>query len=411
MIDNLYNLSFEFLGRSKNLFERNPRNINLSDSKNPMLMVGQRGVGKTTFILQDLKKKLDGDVKSLEGLYVPCDHYKFRGHSLYESAEQFVLNGGKYLYLDEIHNYQDWSLELKSIIDSFPELSVVATGSSLIELQKGSHDLSRRVLFHELFGLSFREFIELEYGIKFPAIELDNLLLNHREYASDILKQFAEANRKLIPTFKAYLKHGFYPYYKKYSESEFYLTLQQNIDRTLDTDLLALNQNLTGNATRKLRRLLSRLSDTNPFEPEMRGLARSLSIGDERTLYDYLSYLEKGRLVKLLYGLGSLGAEMNRPEKIYLDNPNLCYAMLEREKISIGMLREIFFYCAVYPSCKVLQPSKGDFILNEKFTFEIGGAKKGFNQIKDLPNSFLAIDDTEVGIGNKIPLWLFGFLY
>jgi predicted AAA+ superfamily ATPase len=411
MLENLYNLSLEFLRRSESSIKRTPGNIHIEKLKKPGLIIGQRGVGKTTLILQDALKKLKGNITDISTLYVPCDHFKFRGNSIYETAEAFVQNGGEHIYFDEIHHHENWSEELKSIIDSFPKLRLVATGSSLIELAKGSHDLSRRMLQYELFGLSLREYISFETGLEFPVISLEDILKGHKDTAIEIIKKLECSKFKILPLFKSYLKNGFYPYYKEFSSNEFYLTLQQNIDRSLDSDLLSINKNLTGYSIRKIKRLLIRLSDTSPYKLESGATIRALSIGDERTLYEYLSYLERARIIKSAYQSGSMSTEMNKPEKIYINNTNIAFALLEKEAISVGMLRELFFLTSLSPLHKITLPGKGDFFVDEKYTFEIGGKKKDFNQIKNLQKSFLAIDETEIGTGNKIPVWLFGFLY
>jgi uncharacterized protein len=312
-----YSLSLEFLRRSQNAVNRTPANIRIEKLKKPGLVIGQRGVGKTTLVLQDALKKLKGNIADISTLYLPCDHYKFRGNSLYESAEKFVQNGGENIYFDEIHHYENWSEELKSIIDTFPKLHIIATGSSLIELAKGSHDLSRRMLQYELFGLSLREYISFETGLDFPVFSLEDILKEHKDAAIHVTEELENNKLKIIPLFKSYIQNGYYPYYKEYNSNEFYLTLQQNIDRSLDSDLLSINKNLTGYSIRKIKKLLVRLSDTSPYKLESKATIKALSIGDERTLYEYLAYLERARIVKAVYQTGSLSTEMNKPEKIY----------------------------------------------------------------------------------------------
>jgi predicted AAA+ superfamily ATPase len=379
------------------------------------LVVGQRGVGKTTLILQYLQH-----IRSLEKennafpttLYVPCDHYLVQGQSLYDIAETFSLHGGQIICFDEIHKYDDWAKELKSILDTFKALRVIGTGSSAMEIKKASHDLTRRAIHLELFGLSFREFIALETGLVLESFCLEALLTSHVDLAETTVAALAEKKLKVIGLFDRYLKAGFFPYYQDYpNRDDFYLTLQQNLDRALESDLLAVYPALTGSSIRKIRKLVTRISERVPFSPDIRKLAKQLNIGDERTLYDYLSYLQATRIIRLLPPKGSLSSEMTKPEKIFLDNPNLMYALAFTNQVDPGCLRETFFYSAVSPVALVSASHKGDFWVNKQFTFEVGGKGKTSQQIQGEKDAYLAVDSIEIGTGKKIPLWLFGFLY
>jgi len=376
------------------------------------LVVGQRGVGKTTLVLQYLRSRKKENAAFPATLYVPCDHYLVQGQSLYDIAETFSLHGGRIICFDEIHKYADWAKELKSVLDTFKTLRVIGTGSSAMEIKKASHDLTRRAINLELFGLSFREFISLETGLILDSFALETLLKNHTGLAETIVAALAEQDLKVIGLFDRYLKVGYFPYYQDYPHrDEFYLTLQQNIDRALEGDLLAVYPALTGSSIRKMRKLVTRISERVPFSPDIRKLARQLSIGDERTLYDYLSYLQATRIIRQLPPKGSLSSEMTKPEKIFLDNANLMYALAFTNQVDPGCLRETFFYSALSPVAQISAAHIGDFWVNKQFTFEVGGKGKTTQQIQGEKDAYLAIDSIEIGAGKRIPLWLFGFLY
>ncbi|MFC1766648.1 ATP-binding protein [Planctomycetota bacterium] len=417
-MDDLVALSRYFLKQADKPFHRQlpEADTRTGDFERPCtLVVGQRGVGKTTLILQHLQylRSLEKEnVAFPTTLYVPCDHYLIQGQSLYDIAETFSLHGGQIICFDEIHKYTDWAKELKSILDTFKALRVIGTGSSAIEIKKASHDLTRRAINLELLGLSFREFIALETGIVLESTSLATLLNSHADLAETIVATLAEKDFKVIGLFDRYLKIGFFPYYQDYpNRDDYYLTLQQNLDRSLEGDLLAVYPALTGSSIRKIRKLITRISERVPFSPDVRKLAKQLSIGDERTLYDYLSYLQATRIIRQLPPKGSLSSEMTKPEKIFLDNPNLMYALAFTNQVDQDCLRETFFYSTVSPVAHVSAAHKGDFWVNKQFTFEVGGKGKTMQQIQGEKDAYLAVDSIEVGAGKKIPLWLFGFLY
>ena len=371
------------------------------------IISGQRGIGKTTAIIQYMQKHYP-DIYTDKALYIQADHFLMGNHSLYEIADNFVKMGGELLCIDEIHKYPNWSKELKSINDTFKDVKLLISGSSALEIQKGSHDLSRRALVYKMKGMSFREFIEIKLDLELNSYGLEEILTEHQEIAQNIVDLLAENREKILVLFKVYLDVGYYPYYFEYNNKEqFYMALEQNMHTTIESDLLAIYPSLTGNSVKKLKSLLKVISASVPFTPDMKKLKNIISVGDERTLKNYLKYLEDAGLIKMLLksskGLGSI----EKPEKIYLDNSNLLFT----SNADIGTIRETFFMNQVTKDHEVLAPKYGDFLINGKFTFEIGGKNKSYKQIKEIENSFIASDEIERGFGNRIPLWLFGFLY
>ncbi len=376
------------------------------------IVVGQRGVGKTTAIIQHILSSYKNDIFTNSALYIQADHFLVGGHSLYEIAEEFYTLGGEMICFDEIHKYPNWSTELKSIYDTFPKLTIVASGSSALEIYKGSRDLSRRAVVYKMFGMSFREFIEIELGINLKSAGLENIINNHQRIADSITTAVEKKGKKILALFKSYLEYGYYPYFREYKNRElFYLTLEQNIHTTLESDLIAIYPSLSGNSIKKIKKLLMIIASSVPFTPDLKKLKTTLDVGDERTLKTYLKYLEDAGIIQTVSKGGRGLRELEKPEKIYLNNPNLIHAISSRMPVEIGNLRETFFLNIVETSHKVSSPVQGDFLVDDKYTFEIGGKNKDFSQIKDIKNSFLGVDNTEIGVKNKIPLWLFGFLY
>ena len=372
------------------------------------ILIGQRGIGKTTTLIQHILHTYNNDPFTTKALFIQADHFLTQKSSLYEIAEEFVLHGGELLCIDEIHKYKNWSIELKSMYDTFTKLAIIATGSSALEIHKGSHDLSRRAITHKMVGMSFREYIGLSHGIEIESYLLDDILKGHQLIAQAIIEKLEVKGLRIIPTFKEYLKVGYYPYFHDMgSEELFYITLEQNIHATVENDLLFVYPSLSGNSIKKILKLLSVIRQSVPFTPDMSGLKKTIDVGDERTLKNYLKYLEDAALIKMLPKSSNPMAAFEKPEKIYLDNPNLLYI----DDVNIGTVRETFFMNALSSQHALCAAPKGDFLVDEKYTFEVGGKSKDFTQIKDVPDSYLAIDDTEIGTRNKIPLWIFGFLY
>ena len=368
------------------------------------IITGQRGIGKTTTIAQYMAKY--PEVKSL---YVSMDSFLIGELSMYEIAEVFEADGGKLLCFDEIHKYSNWSQELKSIYDNFPNLQVLASGSSALEINRGSHDLSRRAHQLKMYGMSFKEYLELTLALNFDTLTLEQILKTHETLAFDIAMKLEHKGKKILPLFKKYLKSGYYPYSLSIDDEDIFLDmLKQNINVSLSSDLLFVYPSLDGNSIKKLKLLLSIIMESVPFVPVIEKLKHSLDVGDGRTLKDYFIKLEDAGILKLLMKASSRGlAKLEKPEKIYSDNTNL----LNIVEANVGTVRETFFLNICSKEHKVTYPKKGDFLVDDTYLFEIGGKNKGFSQIKDIENSYIAMDDIETGSGNKIPLWLFGFLY
>lgn len=368
------------------------------------IIVGQRGIGKTTTIAQYMKQH-----DELKSLYVSMDSFLVGELSMYEIAEHFEMEGGKLLCFDEIHKYQNWSQELKSIYDTFPSLQIIASGSSALEINKGSHDLSRRANTLKMVGMSLREYMELTLTLELPKYTLQEILQNHETIAFDIVSKLEKIDKKILPLFQRYCKVGYYPYSLSIQDDEIFLDmLQQNINVSISGDLLFVYPSLDGNSIKKLKLLLNIIMESVPFVPVIEKLKNSLDIGDGRTLKDYFIKLEDAGILHLLMKASGKGLrKLEKPEKIYLSNTNL----LSITTPEIGTVRETFFLNVLNTLHEVTYPPKGDFLVDNTYLFEIGGKNKGFTQIKDIENSFVASDDIEVGYKNKIPLWMFGFLY
>ena len=344
-----------------------------------------------------------------KSLYVSMDSFIIGELSMYEIAESFEQDGGKLLCFDEIHKYSNWSQELKSIYDNFPSLRIVASGSSALEIHKGSHDLSRRAHLLHMYGMSFKEYLELKLGIDFKELNLEEILTKHETIAFDMVMALEKLDKKILPLFKEYLKVGYYPYsLTMENEDVFFDMLKQNINVSLSSDLLFVYPSLDGISIKKLKLLLNIIMESVPFVPVIEKLKETLDVGDGRTLKEYFIKLEDAGILKLLMKASSKGlVKLEKPEKIYLNNSNLLYI----NDANIGTVRETFFLSMLSKADKVTYPKKGDFLVASKYLFEIGGKNKSFKQIADMPNSYVVADDMEVGYKNKIPLWLFGFIY
>lgn len=356
-------------------------------------LMGPRGVGKSTLILQHIKSKsLEEQAKSL---YVSADHSYFTTNTLIETANQFVREGGEWLYIDEVHKYEGWSQELKQIYDSHPGLHVFFTGSSILDIIDGEADLSRRAILFDMQGLSFREYLEMFHGIKTPIRSLEDILSGKTEI---------EGLQHPIPLFNQYLRVGYYPFSK---EGFFQQRLQQVIRLTMEVDIPQY-ANMSPATGKKLRRMLSIIASNVPYKPEATGLANEIKVS-RNDIPTYLLYMEKAGMIGQLRdetgGMRGLG----KTEKVYLDNTNIIYA-LSGENANIGNVRETFFYNQTRLALDVTSSKVSDFSIG-KYTFEIGGAKKSHRQIKDVADSFIVRDDTEYANGDILPLWAFGLLY
>ena len=359
---------------------------------------GPRGVGKTTMLLQHI---LDNEEDVDQTLYASLDDLWFSNHTLMELVDWANQHGIKRLYLDEVHRYDQWSANLKNIYDNYPDMSIVYTSSSLLIMDNSKVDLSRRQTLYTLYGMSFREFLSFENAIQIAPLSLDELLQHHVRYAMQIT-----ADTKVAPLFEAYQHHGYYPFYCE-SVEDFLIRLREVVSVVIDTDMPAV-ESVSFETIQKVRRLLMIICERVPFEPNMSELWKQLATNNELGLR-MLYALDKAQILGLLTSKTKNYKYLSKPDKIFLGNSNLMHALCA--KVEKGNERETYFFSQLRVSNDLIYPKQGDFFVNDKYLFEVGGRKKSFEQIADIPNSFLAVDDTEVGFGNRIPLWMFGLLY
>jgi hypothetical protein len=361
---------------------------------------GARGVGKTTLLLQYIKLNFSKNVE--EALYVSLDSFAFKEKTLVGLADEFVRNGGKYLFLDEVHKYANWAQELKNIYDDHADLKVVFTGSSLLEILNSRADLSRRAIVYHMQGLSFREYLALETGEKFDTIALEDLLKDHLKIANAITSKV-----KPFRYFERYLKQGYYPFYKE--EPALY---EQRIEEVINMMLeieLPLLRGVDIGLVSKIKQLLAIISESVPFIPNVATLSQKMGM-HRTTLMTYLHYLGEVGLTINLQKEAKGSVRLQKPAKIYLENTNLMFT-LSPSNTNIGNARETFFANQVGYKNKLSYHEKTDFLVNNQYAFEIGGKDKSKKQLVGVANAFIAADAIEVGYQNKIPLWLFGFLY
>lgn len=359
---------------------------------------GARGVGKTTMLLQHILENYE-DID--QTLYASLDNLWFATHGLMELVDWADRHGISRLYLDEVHRYEGWSQALKNIYDDYPDMSIVYTSSSLLVLDNAIVDMSRRQTPYTLYGLSFREYLDLEGIFKTEAIQLEDILNHHVKKAMEIVGSI-----KVAPLFEAYLAHGYYPFSRE-SLEDFPSRLRETVTVVIDSDLPAV-ENVTYETLQKVKKLLMVISEHVPFEPNMSELWRQLSTDNESGL-KMLYALDKAQVLALLTAKTKNYKSLTKPDKIFLGNPNLMNVLCP--KVDKGNERETFFISQLRVLHDVRYPKQGDFLIDDKHLFEVGGKGKTFEQIADVPDSYLAVDDTEVGSGCRIPLWLFGFLY
>lgn len=361
---------------------------------------GPRGVGKTTLMLQHIKKVFSENMQQV--MYVSLDNLYFTDNSLIDFVRHFVQRGGTHLFLDEVHKYPNWSQTIKNIYDDYPELSLVFTGSSLLEILNARADLSRRALVYDMQGLSFREFLSIKTGIDFPIYSLEEIIQKNELLSAQIVSKV-----KPFAYFEEYLKLGYYPFFLE-GEDDYTNRLMETINMILDIELPLLKKMEVSYISR-IKKLLMVIAKSAPFIPNTTELASIIEIA-RQTLITYFDYLEETRLINQLFretrGLGVL----QKPDKIFLENTNLMYA-LAADKLEIGNVRETFVLNQLKKSNNVLFSAQSDFFVNDKYTFEVGGKNKKRNQIKDIENSFIIADDIEYGTDRRIPIWLLGFLY
>ncbi|ADU64924.1 AAA ATPase [Desulfurispirillum indicum S5] len=369
-------------------------------------IIGQRGVGKTTLMLQALKEQYG---TSDHALYISVDNPFFKAISLYEFAIHFEQLGGKTLYIDEVHKYSDWSSHLKSIYDS-TQLNIVFSGSSMLQIHAQEADLSRRAIIHRLANLSFREYLSLIGAGTFPAISLGELFAQHTSMAGEVA-----AHIKPLKHFNDYLAHGCYPFICEGPDT-YQSKLVSIINQILESDLPYVTQ-IPVTQIDKLKKLLYLLAESAPFEPNISKLAAMTEIS-RATMGDYLRYLEQASLLQRVPSATKGTGRIRKPEKIYLYNTNLACAInktphigTSRETFFVNQIKSSFYNTTSLLDTSIALSANGDFRIDNQFTIEVGGKNKGYGQIKDIADSYLAVDDMETGFKNTIPLWLFGFLY
>ena len=397
-MDKLLKKHFNLITQTEFGFERYLLNL-LPWGQRLLGIKGARGVGKTTMFLQYIKKNYGASSKAL---YVSLDDLYFSENKLSDLVESFVIKGGEHIFLDEVHKYPNWSLELKNIYDNYPKLKVTFTGSSLLEILNARADLSRRALVFELQGLSFREYLKFKHDIDLDPISLDDLLANHTQIALDIHSKF-----KPVSFFESYLQLGYYPFYQDNSVF-YYKQLQEIINMILDIELPLLRKTET-QLIFKVKQLLYIISQSVPFKPNVSALADKIKV-TRKTVMETLIYLSEAGILNMIYKDKYGTSLLQKPEKIYLENTNFAYALSATEP-NIGNIRETFFLNQLSQQHRVSYHERADFTVNEKYIFEIGGKNKNKTQIKGLENAFVVQDDIAFGVENTIPLWLFGMLY
>lgn len=364
-------------------------------------IIGPRGVGKTTLILQYIKQHYANCLS--EVLYATAESLYFAQNTLVDLAERFVTNGGKHLFLDEIHRYQNWSREIKLIYDTYPELKVTISGSSLLQILNSEADLSRRCIWYNMQGLSFREFLQFYKGIYLPVFSFDNIIQNPDEVCRKI-----NTLCHPVPLFHEYLQVGYFPYYLE-GEKRYYERVGNVIDYVVGTELPMVCKVETMNV-RKLQMLLNVVAGLVPYELDISKIALMLQ-SSRNTVITYLRYLSMSKVINLLYSDIQSLKKVQKPDKMYLENPNMLYALC-LDKANIGTARETFVVNQLGYQHRIEYSKKnGDFKIDGKYVFEVGGATKNFYQVADLPDSYILADDIEWPVGNKLPLWLVGLLY
>lgn len=363
-------------------------------------ILGARGTGKTTLMLQRLKMHFPSN---REALYLSLDRLVMLNYSLYEMADQFYKLGGKILFIDEVHKYPNWAIEIKSIYDDFPSLQIVFSGSSALLLQQAEADLSRRASMYHLHNLSLREFVLFKTGIEIQPVSLDQIMENHLSHAIAI-----NQTTRILPLFAEYLKAGAYPYYFE-NPLLFHDRLLATVKTIIESDLMALSP-FSYSSIVAMQKILALIAESVPFKPNISELSRKSGVARD-ILLKMIDLLVRADLLMMLRQDSSPTGYLTKPEKLYLHNTSLAWALSINREPETGALRETFFLNQLSCRHRITLPQKGDFLVDNNFTFEIGGPNKTKRQIKDTPNSFVVQDNIETGFGQTIPLWLFGFLY
>ena len=364
-----------------------------------IVIKGAKGVGKTTMLLQHIKRCFPDARKAL---YASVDNLWFSTHSILDLAEYHYTHGGTHLFLDEVHKYQGWEQEIKNIYDSYPKLQIVVTGSSMLKLEQSLiADLSRRHRLYTLEGLSFREYLKLEGVVDLPVLSLDRILSNHFDEASQITSKV-----KVLQHFDEYVQSGYYPFYREEGDG-FFDRLQQVIETIINSEIPAVS-NIEYDSVYKTKQLLGILAELSPYTLNISSLCNTLQSSRNNVL-KLLDLMDKAALVRRLYSVESGMKMLTKPEKILFHNTNLMYCLTPH--VDAGTMRETYLASQIGAEHSLYMPSQGDLVVDGRWLFEVGGKKKGFSQIKDIKESYVVSDDVEIGYGNRIPLWLFGLLY
>ena len=370
---------------------------NLNMNKKLVGIIGARGVGKTTFLIQYLKEL---DLPFSKKLYISADLIAIP--SLYEVAEAFSKEEGEVLIIDEIHKYKNFELELKKIYDLL-DIRVIFSGSSALKLDNAKADLSRRAIVHDVEGLSFREFVELNKNITLSSFTLEEILQNHENIAYELLNKF-----NLTLNYKEYIKSGYYPFYFE-DKDDYLIRLNETINTVIEVDIPSIFP-IEYDSINNLKKLVRLICASHPYTPNLKELLVKMNMQDNyKGLYRFLEYLNRAKVFNIIRAKTKGDNIFTKPEKIYLNNTNLHYVYCDDH--NIGTSREVFFTSMLKVKHNLTIPKKGDFMVDDKYIFEVGGKSKSFKQIKDIKNSFTVKDDIEIGSGNSIPLWLFGFMY
>ncbi len=360
-------------------------------------IIGARGVGKTTYIIYYIKNL---NISINKKLYISADSVELSNTSLIEIAKEFSKIGGEVLAIDEIHKYKNFEVELKQIYDML-DLKVIFSGSSAITLEHSKADLSRRAVVYRVHGLSFREFLEFKTGLSFESHKLDDILSNHTDIAYEILQKI-----KPYEYWSEYLHFGYYPFYFE-NPNIYKLKLNETVNTVIEVDIPSIFK-IKYEYVINLKKLLTLICNSAPFKLNIKELSTKIGI-DRDTLYLYLDYLHKGKILNVIRAKTKGDNIFSKPDKIFLNNPNLNYSYCR--DANIGTIRETIFATLLSVDHEVEIPKEGDFLIDDSCLFEVGGKGKSFKQIRDIDKSFVVADNIEVGFGNKIPLWLFGFLY
>jgi len=390
-------------------FRRKARSISMDYQRDVMSLLttpdrlvgirGARGVGKTTLLMQYAIRYLPMDGRTL---YVSLDDLYFSANTVYGLADEFVRQGGTTLLLDEVHRYAGWSVELKNIYDDFPELRVVFTGSSILHLDASMADLSRRAVIFKMQGLSFREYLTITGSLSFEAVKMNDLLQRHEEISAEI----ASSIRPMVH-FTEYLRAGYYPYFTE-NRDTYHMKLAQTVNQIIDGDLPS-REPISHPSLQRIKKLLYLIATSVPYMPNIQKLSTQTEL-TRNSVTKFIHLLGDADVLMLLSRRAKGNSVLQKPDKLYLHHPNLAFA-LASANADMGNLRETFFLNQVLFMHEVNYPEKGDFLVDGQYLFEVGGRNKDGSQIPPGPDSFIAMDGIEIGFGNKIPLWLFGFLY